>query len=76
MVRTFLKVYMELGSYFVSARTIKDIIQSSWNSSCFKSSSIKPSAGQKAIAWVGKREEQEREREREREREIDRERER
>jgi len=23
MVRTFLKVYMELGSYFVSARTIK-----------------------------------------------------
>jgi hypothetical protein len=29
MVRTFLKVYMELGSYFVSARTnmqIKDII--------------------------------------------------
>jgi len=26
MVRTFLKVYMELGSYFVSARTNKDII--------------------------------------------------
>jgi hypothetical protein len=30
MVRTFLKVYMELGSYFVSARTlIKDIMASS-----------------------------------------------
>jgi hypothetical protein len=26
MVRTFLKVYMELGFYFVSARKIKGII--------------------------------------------------
>jgi hypothetical protein len=27
MVRTFLKVYMELGSYFVSARTNKDMLK-------------------------------------------------
>jgi hypothetical protein len=35
MVRTLLRVYMELGSYFVSARTNKrhHHLQPSWNSS-------------------------------------------